>query len=66
VEQPLVLRGHQLAVLAEQALGAESHHRVVERPRPLRFALVDADHRMDVPRLAHGHKLVDQPARHVD
>ena len=66
MEQPLVLRGHELAVLSEQPLGPEHHHRVVERPRPFGLALVDADHRVDVARTAHGRELVDQRTRHVD
>ena len=47
VEEPLVHGRHQLAVLGQQALRADQEQSVVERPRALGLALVDADRAVD-------------------
>ena len=61
-----MLRRHQLAVLVQQALGAEHEHRVVERPgRSDSRSLTPID-RVDPARAAHRRELVDQRPRHVD
>ena len=60
VEEPLVLGRHELAVLVQEPLGTEQHHRVVERPRAVGLALVDPDHGVDAAGPAHGGELVDQ------
>jgi hypothetical protein len=66
VEEPLVVRRHQLAVLEEQAGRPEEEERVVERSRPLALALVDADREVDVQLGTDLREPVDGRSRNVD
>jgi hypothetical protein len=66
MEQPLVLRRHELAVLVHETARAEQEQRVVERSRASGLALVDAHHGVDPPLPADRDELVDERSRHVD
>jgi hypothetical protein len=66
VEQPLVHRRHQLAVLPQQALGPQQQDGVVEAAGAAGLALVHPDHAVDVVLRAGGGELVDVGAGDVD
>ena len=65
VEEALVHGRHQLAVLGEQALGADQEQGVVERAGALGLALVDADRAVDAELRARRGEPVDVGARDV-
>ena len=65
VEEPLVVGRHQLAVLPDEALGADQQQGVVEAARPLGLALVDPDRDVDVVLGAGRGEPVRERAGHV-
>ena len=65
VEEPLVHGRHQLAVLGEQALRADQHRCVVQRPRALILALVDPDRAVDAELGTHLRQTIRMGPGHV-